>query len=146
MFSKEYIKMCEANEDIQILRKFQTGEWYYNKKDKSIELLGDFILVGYVSENTVTKGGYDYDEYKVDWNDFIYLPTQEQLQEMIRDNWICEADMLFAFKYWIEKAMVKQIISIAKYTLTELWLAFIMKEKYNKIWANEKWVEIGSQP
>jgi len=160
MITENYIKMCEQAGEIQREWKPKDGDYFYGYewgdlayyhrqtiiKDKNeisefakkeIHLLyftgDDYDACFPIGENI------GYDNPKPDLTKSFWLPTQEQLQEMIKDKWICEADMLFVFKYWIEKAMVEKIISVAKYTLTELWLAFVMHEKYNKIWTGEKW-------
>jgi len=67
--------------------------------------------------------------------DFIWLPTQEQLQEMIKKRHI----------YYLIKDFqifqVKYTVGLHINDMNELWLAFVMKEKYHKIWTGEKWVK-----
>ena len=71
----------------------------------------------------------------------IWLPRQDQLQRMVQFSggllnqlWhfkdFCFArDNGYNFEY---------ILSLN--SMEQLWLAFVMKEKYNKFWNNEKWV------
>lgn len=136
MITENYIKMCEKAEEIQKLKKFQSGDWYC-EANLTPEVLGDFILIG---ENTVTKGGYDYDFYEIDWKKFIYLPTQEQLQEMMELPSIYHrvVDKLYDFTEWV-KINATYVTSYC--SMNELWLAFVMKEKYNKIWNGKVWIK-----
>ncbi len=75
----------------------------------------------------------------------IWLPTQSQLQGMVRDIIDCPSHSscaIFinvghrirrwcddAWDYWMQFTSMEQ-----------LWLAFVMKEKWDKVWVNEKWV------
>ncbi len=69
-----------------------------------------------------------------------WLPRQDQLQEMVwRENaqhtlldFYNGAGGLFneGQKYWL------QFIS-----MEQLWLAFVMKEKYNKVWNGKEWIK-----
>ena len=75
----------------------------------------------------------------------IKLFRQDQLQEMV---WLNTAGTynllptkLFAFSdYWEENGIPNRFTS-----MEQLWLAFIMAEKYNKVWDNvkEDWIEVG---
>lgn len=79
----------------------------------------------------------------------FYLPRQDQLQHMLR----------VESKYTYSKP--RQIITLchlfacgivndfdySQYsgqfkTFEQFWLAFLMKELYNKIWKNNEWIEI----
>ena len=88
---------------------------------------------------------------------YIWLPTQEQLQEMIMPIFIkmystthaLRNDSSFIYRMIIEKFqrwINRSSPSFDKYmamfsNLNELWLAFAMYEKWNKIWTGEKWVK-----
>ena len=138
MITENYIKMCELAEEIQKEWRPKIGDYYYEKGHHKIFDKKPYHYKAILDKEKSYLFHKKYNDNIFNYKRF-WLPTQEQLQEMVKDKWICEADMLFVFKYWIEKAMVEKIISVAKYTLTELWLAFVMYEKYHKIWTGEKW-------
>jgi len=115
-----FIKQCEKAEEIQ-------GEWkpvdwdiFAYKYSKGLGMVWEVIGVKdrqrYIKENC------------------IYLPTQEQLQEMIEAG--CVAKLLQLVEFTRTKAFYR---SRSFESLNELWLAFVMHEKYNKIWTGEKW-------
>ena len=74
------------------------------------------------------------------WEDFgnfdITKNYQEQLQEMVKlkHDPYCGA-LLSKFYDWYNK----NYISLE--SMNELWLAFVMKKRWNKIWTGEKWVK-----
>jgi len=76
---------------------------------------------------------------------YIWLPTQEQLQEMIipilrrkfKDFWDMERINIWMIQHFINFMHDIDYLD----TLNEFWLAFVMKEKYHKIWTGEKWVK-----
>ena len=83
---------------------------------------------------------YPYAKYG-DHHSNISLPRQDQLQEMMFE----ESD-----KEVMPDAITKLLGYFNDYSLTvcpqfasmeQLWLAFVMKEKYNKIWNGEDWIE-----
>jgi hypothetical protein len=70
----------------------------------------------------------------------IWLPRQEQLQEI----WLNRSDnsssilsMIDCFNNFIINS--KETLYLC--SMEQLWLAFIMKEKYNKTWNGENWNE-----
>ena len=142
--SETYVKMCEKAEEIQVGHKFQLGDYYKYHSGWCVEAIGvyhgDDIEVENLGNNSASpqarcpKGHIQY----------LWLPCQDQLQAM-------------AFSYWDE-------IGNDNYTLhtffndfiewdyrhneypceifksfDQLWLAFVMKEKYNKVWNGEDW-------
>lgn len=121
--SKEYIKMCEEAKKY-INKKEKLWDWYYDKESKTVEVIG--------SLNTKHSMGNNYHK------DEIPLYRQDQLQEMIGDKpayshaWGCA----IGFSRFINT----KFYSI-DYSMEQLWLAFVMHEKYNKVWDNENWIE-----
>ena len=70
-------------------------------------------------------------------NDYVvWLPTQEQLQEMIDWN-IYQLTARFGEMVHYEAGNDKNFFT----SMEQLWLAFVMKEKYNKVWDGENWVK-----
>ena len=64
----------------------------------------------------------------------VWLPRQDDLQKMIEYEWT--GDLIRRFRIW-GKRVGYQTQAIA--SMEQLWLAFVMKEKYNKVWANNEW-------
>ena len=127
--SEEYIKMCDCEE---IQKLWKEHHW------------GDFVA--YSDEScaphalTSVKNSYHFRDY------YIWLPRQDQLQDIainsaryrvnINPRWLLHIDYEnFCYgKFSINK-------SIDKFkSFEQLWLAFVMKEKYNKEWNGEKWI------
>ena len=69
---------------------------------------------------------------------YIGLPYQDQLQDMVAVGWglqtICTRLEEFS------KTVYGGGITING-TMEQLWLAFVMKEKFNKHWKNNKWTK-----
>ena len=76
--------------------------------------------------------------------DFIWLPRQDQLQDMV---WRANVPFMlsvvdeFASTFFLLVTAGKRIgIKWHPETMEELWLAFVMKEKYKKSWNGKEWV------
>jgi len=116
--SKEYVKMCEKAVEIQELWKPQNDDLY---------------TFGYNHES------YIFTERKLTKKEiiaYIWLPRQDQLQKMLYDKYPRWIGLLLFFSDWLaDNTSAEDEIS----TPEQLWLAFVMKEKYNKIWNGEDW-------
>lgn len=131
--SETYIKMCGKVKEIQAL----------------------------CPERTINPRSNDLVVYSRDYvfwdglHKFIWLPRQAQLQEMVsHDKPISVVDDLNYFCFHMDRlgtmphkrAMEearKQEEYVASFTsMEQLWLAFVMKEKYQKIWNGAEWVKI----
>lgn len=124
MITELFIKQCEQAEEIQKLWKTENGDWVYWKVTKSIKIITDHF-------------------FTESFKDFIWLPTQEQLQEILKDVsfhiW-GDFDHLYitsAVDYHRRNAY--QINDVN--SMNELWLAFVMHECYNKVWLKGRWVK-----
>lgn len=120
-----YTKMCEKAEEIQESRKLDDREWgagdwgcWPDNGDINVMYMGEY------EPGELGKG-------------HIWLPRQDQLQEMV---------------FTRGEDLTNQAIKIAEYreidtddglvlfsSWEQWWLAFVMKEKYNKIWDGEEW-------
>ncbi len=125
MITDNYIKMCSKAEEIQKEWKPQAGDWQYWSNDKT-KMANIFMITSLQKK------------YKA--NIRIWLPTQEQLQEImfnIKDiggHDYSDLGLLFSlFTDFIYRTAYKNI--------HEFWLAFVMYEKYQKSWDGENWVK-----
>lgn len=130
--TETYIKMCDCAE-IQGLRleRIKKKEWWDE---------GDF-------SNYPSDGSNVYAGHYVRLKGSIWLPRQDQLQEIVEiktaqqfsDKFLGKEGICIEFldssvpnaleDYWVQFTSMEQ-----------LWLAFVMKEKYNKVWDGERWV------
>lgn len=140
MPNSNYIKMCDCPE-IQDGWEPKIGDWtdkgvmvriLYQGIDSEIGFAGEYIL------------NYGKGEFQVYYEEFIWLPTIEQLMGMVdkdeefegalidftnefhpdgnHPDYCLDDDFNFIFKSW-----------------QELCLAYIMRELHNKKWNGEKW-------
>ncbi len=163
--SPEYIKMCEKATKIQELRQELISDILANKRFNAEQFIGDWFAF----RDTRWKEGqwqievfhHDNDEgrdmlgeyHQFDTHDFpemsfmiIWLPRQDELQEMIGDyetqlkylrrttwNWWHDEDHEFNDSNIEIRLYLKQFTS-----MEQLWLAFVMHERFNKVWSSER--------
>jgi len=139
--SKEYILMCEKAEEIQELRKSYiqalVGDFYYVQMDKGCFVFNEDTIGGHYCENCCSQDGNAGDDSKWFRRYCIWLPRQDQLQEMIES----END---EFKL---ESLHRETINLnytsagtcLNYSMEQLWLAFVMKKKYGKEWNGKEW-------
>jgi len=139
-----YGKMCDCPE-IQKQWKFKIGDWILELG--TLFWVFDKTPKDFVSDNLE---GYTEEEYINDLRkSCIWLPRQDQVQEMliesINDNQSARlAEIHYRYYNWIQKnCCIPEIFGCA-FTIyssfNQLWLAYYMYEKYNKIWDGEKWI------
>jgi hypothetical protein len=63
----------------------------------------------------------------------IWLPRQDQLQEMLR-----ETEYYLTWNFY--EFVMKSIEPNERRSMEKLWLLFVMKEKFNKTWNGSDWV------
>lgn len=153
--SEQYIKMCEEATEVQ-------GEWIPDDWDYCHCKTEEWVVVlsgyetdgGYYGHQTPSESKISYYTGSCDdisAGDFkarhVQLPRQDQLQEMMSGEWYGILNKFFSFAfepemdesdeptvYWVAHSFTKQFTS-----MEQLWLAFVMKEKYGKVWNNEEW-------
>ena len=155
--SKEYIKMCERAKGIQYKKykdKFTESDFVYD--GKKVRVIGhDFLPVKHYADRPYVRymlqKSLDATSYKqetpMDTIDVmqgeyvvetlakgVWLPRQDQLQEKIRDEWEGTSQLAFGFASFTD-----EFVEIT--SMEQLWLAFVMKEKYSKQWSGTDWVK-----
>ena len=137
MITKNYIKMCEKAEEIQKAWKPENGDRFIYKND-----LGQEIVL-YRKES----GEPAFDIMR---GIMFYLPTQEQLQEMIKKETYrlriekFEENILIEcfFKNKVEGSYyVTGRLKLEGNNYQELLLRIVMYRKYSKVWNGEKWAK-----
>ena len=137
--SETYIKMCEKAKEVQASRVIANGDFEVRFKHKRGQ-----VEVHHHREITAHYCPEDH----------IWLPRQDQLQEIYGR---CAADEMglrdishsiimasfLAFSVWLneryEEAPYVCNPTNAFDSGEQLWLAFVMKEKYGKVWDGENW-------
>ena len=150
-FSKKYILMCERAKEIQSVRSIglQNGDFGYSNRINYFE----FLQKETVDEDSIIliKCNKDVCE-SITINYTWWLPRQDQLQEiLIKDN----SDFDDRYDLFPKKIGIKLSEWVSCWTLSDeymqqfdsmeqLWLAEIMRSKYNKQWSEEQkdWIKI----
>lgn len=125
--SETYIKMCEKAEEVQKEWLIHSGDFFFDKQSKyewtnPVGVVGDEIIIE-VTKRLKAK------EFK---QNNIWLPRQDQLQEMVEEEPLACIDGIKNF--WVE-------INFPNFSWEQLWFAFVMKEKFNKVWSGTDWVK-----
>ena len=141
--SKKYSLMCERAEEIQLIRREEhnsdTGKWKP----------GDFWTTVF---NIDTDIAFVVPDYRDVWGgippyihhpiECIWLPRQDQLQDMIGGwpaagyiDWPDWKGFKYGFNYGNKPNGHLHIFNSGE----QLWLAFVMLEKYNRKWDGGQW-------
>jgi len=146
--TETYIKMCNCKE---IQERYNPDEFSflfdYTLKDN----YGDKRYIGTREYNIpqlpkIQQVFVAYDGYE--WL-CIWLPRQDQLQEMVIGKGVLVGDWLDILDHFVmsegglfdffDEHRIGETYNYTK-SMEQLWLAFVMKEKYNKIWNGEDWI------
>ena len=119
---KQYITLCQKAKEIQ--ESWQPRE-------------GDFIAGTYCGVMVYTISSVYRDPV-------IWLPRQDQLQEIVGVSHVHPP--FLDLQRWHDWAIIKVNADYwDKFaSMEQLWFAFIMKQRYNKVWSIEKdeWVKL----
>jgi len=124
--SPEYIKMCEKAKEIQKGHKFVEGDYVQQIIDPD-----DPAQVFMIHHENDAFG------------DVVWLPRQDELQAMVTK----KHDEKFKALEWVEvlEALIAYYESMKEKTLNltqsweQVWLFYVMEEKFNKSWDGEEW-------
>ena len=147
------IKMCEMAEEIQKQFKGFHGDYYVPVNNEFLEKyhpenIGRVAIQGCVGNpmdrRHITLIDYNTTYFCTDIEDAVWLPRQDQLQEMIE--WKSKYKLKFDFSqgmYWLRvlDRAAFMLYELSGLSMEQLWFAFVMKEKYNKQWTGEEWKE-----
>lgn len=131
--SFEYVKMCEKAEEIQELDIVG-----FNEKD-FYTIRNDVFYHEGLGYQDIDRDIIRLKEYPVIW-----LPRQDQLQEMVCPSSLWNLN--HRFSKWLYDVDDDGDIDLHVRhehldfkSMEQLWLAFILSEKYNKVWDGEDW-------
>jgi len=143
--NKIYIDMCREAKEIQELAKVEEGSWFFCEcKDMQYYPHGYGLnFIG--NDNDADNGNKELIDSPTD----IWLPTQEQLQDIMIDTFKYDIYLLMNkfCEFSLNPYAINQSLGFksnmwavgAFERMNQLWLAFVMKEKFGKIWINGKW-------
>jgi len=111
--------------------QYQDGDFVYSPETKLIR------NIFYLASITDTEVKVALSPLAKGWEGdkkYIWLPRQDQLQEMVRD--------LFPVSWVLAKEFAEKAYHLSADTnmsMEQLWLAFVMKEEFGKVWTGEEW-------
>ena len=121
--SKEYIKMCEKAVEVQELWIATKADCYWSKRFKEV----DFYMY---------SGGKIKDEPFQ--KNVIWLPRQDQLQGMVALKDVQDYTASAWANQFVAFINAEENLDILRgFSMEQLWLAFVMKKKFNKTWDGE---------
>jgi len=127
--SKEYILMCELAVEIQELCQKDFGS--YNPV---------FCGITYDENDVFYYGLKSVHGSKTKYS--VWLPRQAQLQLMLNGMYKFTPHiliMIHKFHKWFDSEVFGYQPDLL--SMEQLWLAFVMKEKYNLLWDSTDWEE-----
>lgn len=125
--SKEYIWMCQQAKEIQEKYSATEGDYLiYTDKPGEVWI--------FPNDLRIREGTFDWE--------LIWLPRQDQLQDMFgRYEY---GDHIYNMYRWtrarIPHGHITNEYARSMKSMEQLWFAFIMGKKYNKVWNGEDWV------
>ena len=131
MFTQNYIKMCEKAEEIQKIKTEGLNDRGLKNKDLVAYDCGDGLRI------------YNCSEISCFWDireKLIWLPTQEQLQGMVNHHYLT-GFIYDLYEFSKEYLYMNNGNDLRFTSMNELWLAFVMYEKYHKIWNRKDWIK-----
>ncbi len=135
--NETYFKMCERAEALWDGRPFEVGDYHYVKDSEDGKYDGLFII------GTREKTSPDWFDIQIAYGGkHFWLPRQDQLQTMVKQNDESWRALLFKFSKF---AMTPRFTDNSKiyfdyvWSPEMLWLSFVMKEIYNQVWNGEFW-------
>ena len=124
--SSNYIRMCENIEEIQEQWQPEFGDFYVS------------MSLGLTSPCQPIMSDLEKKVSYLKTIKAVWLPRQDQLQEMVIENYAMPWDLAIAFSNVLmgENASYFERFD----SMEKLWLALIMLEKYKRKWNDGEWV------
>ena len=124
--SSDYIKMCESAKVIQKKWEPEVGDFFVS------------MSLGMASPSQPIISDLEKKASYLKTLKAVWLPKQDQLQEVVMENYATPWDLAIAFSNVL---MADKASYFDKFdSMEKLWLAFIMREKYRKQWKAGEWV------
>ena len=147
--TNRYAMMCQGAEEIQSLWKPKQCDYIINFADLEEGVSFCRPAEGIVQVVNMYYNEQDGEQYLQECEDLkeqaIWLPRQDQLQKII------EADNAMVYSI-MRKVIEEEYRDYSKngmvkapelfYSMEQLWLGYVMKGKFNKVWNEEEWVKV----
>jgi len=129
--------IARENYDDKILDfSLDSGEYNEIFLEKSAKIFTDYW------SRRFSNQWFDIKDFEITW-----LPQQEQLQDMLNigdftylvsdfSEWVYQQQ---GFKFYVFGKEEVKIFNSTK----QLWLAYVMKQKYSKVWNGKDWINNG---
>ena len=124
--SSNYIKMCESREEIQEQWQPEFGDFYVS------------MSLGLTSPCQPIMSDLEKKVSYLKTIKAVWLPRQDQLQEMVIENYATFWDLAIAFSNVLMGENASYFENFD--SMEKLWLAFIMLENHKKKWKDGEWV------
>jgi hypothetical protein len=145
--TNRYTIMCQKAAEIQNLWKPKQCDFMIDLEDlqeglsfcRSAQSLVQVVNI-YYDEHESKEYQQECEHLK---DSALWLPRQDQLQKIVEsDNSKIHAFMnkIIATQYFDFSKNTYVAATDVFYSMEQLWLGYIMREKYNKIWNEEDWV------
>jgi len=148
--TNRYAIMCQKAEEIQNLWRPKQCDFIINLTDieeglsfcKPAESLIQVANM-YYEEKDNENYLRECEEVK---EEALWLPRQDQLQKIIEpDNSRIHSIMINVIESQYNDVSKQTMVSAPEmfHSMEQLWLAYIMREKFNKLWNEEEWATAG---
>jgi hypothetical protein len=124
--SSNYIKMCESAKVIQKQWKPDFGDFFVSMSS------------GLTSPCQSVASGLEKKVSYLKTIKAVWLPRQDQLQEMVIEKYATPWDLAIAFSNVLMADNTSYFDTFD--SMEKLWLAFIMLKKHKKKWKDGEWV------
>ena len=147
--SETYIKMCDT---LEIQNKVKEIEYPNNQFlvwwNKGIYIkCPKCNWYGYEDSEYCTVCGTKmkhieepYPSHHKELQNAIWLPRQDQIQEMIDDSWVITFECFDTWYFNTSYPGERYPNDVFK-SMEQMWLAFYMWEKHRKVWDGDKWAK-----
>lgn len=141
--SKEYIKMCEKSlGNLEWNPKF--GDIVYCKSTNETGIVRS-VYKDYSNKEWVCFSHESEDEGVFEFNapkdSFIPLWRQDQLQDKVRSKLTYTDAIGAVWKLYNAVGPNRTSFYGKLRSLEQIWIAFVMKEEFSKVWNEKEWVE-----
>ena len=129
----EYVEMCRKAEEIQHDWKFKDGDYIFG-------LAKTFKRNPHAKPGVECWSGYSAGDWPGYPQDGIWLPRQDQLQDMVVSK---KAQYVNGLPYITFIELFHQFVKKCWHqfnSMEQLWLSYVMHEKYGKCWDGTDWV------
>jgi len=124
--SSDYIKMCESSKVLQKQWKPDFGDFFVS------------MSLGLTSACQPIVSDLEKKKTYLKTIKAVWLPRQDQLQEMVIEKYATPWDLAIAFSNVLMDDNASYFDNFD--SMEKLWLAFVMLGKYKKKWKDGEWV------